>query len=278
MPILSLSLTLAALLTSCTGQSKDATIPHSADAFLHHRFGPSGAIAHVVIVIQENRSVDNLFNGFPGADTVASGEDSKGETVPLQPVSLTARYGVAHTHSTFVTEYANGAMNGFDLVERTCSKLFLQPNGCRKRALVPYAYVPRSEVQPYWTMAEQYAFGDEMFQTNQGPSFPAHQYLVSGTSTIADGSTLRASENPVSPAGKATGGCDSEAGSTVQVIDQSGNENQTVYPCFQRLSLMQEADAASISWRYYQATPRAGLWKAPDAILAIRYGHSYADV
>ena len=45
-------------------------------------------------------------------------------------------------------------------------------------------------------MAVQYAFADRMFQTNQGPSFPAHQYIVSGTSSIGDGSSLRAAENP----------------------------------------------------------------------------------
>ena len=45
-----------------------------------------------------------------------------------------------------------------------------------------------------------------MFETNQSPSFPAHQYLISGTSTIADGSVLRASENPFTPTHNPTGG------------------------------------------------------------------------
>ena len=27
-------------------------------------------IKHIVIIVQENREVDNFFNGFPGADTV----------------------------------------------------------------------------------------------------------------------------------------------------------------------------------------------------------------
>lgn len=35
-----------------------------------------------------------------------------------------------------------------------------------------------SDVQPYFQMAEQYAFGDRMFQTNQGPSFPATVIIV----------------------------------------------------------------------------------------------------
>ena len=58
-----------------------------------------------------------------------------------------------------------------------------------------YGYVPRHEVEPYFAMAESYAFADHMFQTNEGPSFPAHQYILSGTSTIRNGSQLRASEN-----------------------------------------------------------------------------------
>lgn len=31
----------------------------------------AGKITHVVYIIQENRSFDNLFAGYPGADTVS---------------------------------------------------------------------------------------------------------------------------------------------------------------------------------------------------------------
>ena len=68
-------------------------------------------------------------------------------------------------------------------------------------------------MRPYLDLAHAYGFGDHLFQSNEGPSFPAHQYLVSGTSTISDGSRLRISENPVMPDGQNTGGCDAPAGS-----------------------------------------------------------------
>jgi phospholipase C len=232
----------------------------------------------VVIIVQENRSVDNLFNGFPGANTVRSGENSWGQTVDLQPVPLTAPYDISHRHSAFVTEYANGNMNGFNLVSSRCKPAPRKSGECPPQGVAAYAYVPYSEVRPYWDMAKQYTFADNMFQTNQGPSFPAHQYLVSGTSTIGYASSLRASEEPLTPRDKFTGGCDSPKGSTVAVIDQYGNENRTVYPCFDRISLMQEAHDASVSWRYYQHNLGAGAWHAPDAIRAIRYGTSYDDV
>jgi phospholipase C len=54
-------------------------------------------IRHVVVVMQENRSFDNLFNGYPGADTVQTGM-SLGAEVPMQPVSLADPRDLDHSH------------------------------------------------------------------------------------------------------------------------------------------------------------------------------------
>ncbi len=51
----------------------------------------AGKIKHVVFIVQENRSFDDLFQGYPGADTVSSGKNSKGETIELQPEPLSKR-------------------------------------------------------------------------------------------------------------------------------------------------------------------------------------------
>src|SRR5580704_17044982 len=63
----------------------------------------SQKIQHVVIVIQENRSFDDLFYGFPGANTATSGKNSQGQTVALQPVALEAPYGIQHSSKMFFT-------------------------------------------------------------------------------------------------------------------------------------------------------------------------------
>ncbi len=57
----------------------------------------SGQITHVVYVIQENRSFDNLFQGYPNADTVSQGMNSQGQTIQLQPESLAAHYQIDHS-------------------------------------------------------------------------------------------------------------------------------------------------------------------------------------
>jgi phospholipase C len=222
----------------------------------------SSKIRHVVIIFQENRSVDNLFNGFPGADTVRSGLNSNGKKVPLHPVSLSAPYDLGHAHLSFEKEYAGGAMNGFDRVGVRCYSVV----PCARHEIRAYGYVPLNESRPYFDMASRYTFGDQMFQTNQGPSFPAHQYILSGTSTIGNGSGLRAAENPLGGGG----GCDSPSGTVVETIDQAGSEGTAIYPCFIRLSLIDLLERKSLSWRYYQAFYGAGVWNGPDAILNIR--------
>jgi phospholipase C len=226
----------------------------------------SSKIRHIVIIVQENRSPDNLFNGLPGADTVRNGKNSGGQRVALLPVLLTADYDISHEHGAYLIEHANGKLDGFDRVASNCP----HPTACPPRDRRAYGYVPPAEVKPYFDMAERYTFADRMFQTNEGPSFPAHQYLISGTSTISNGSDLRAASNAVEPGGGFTGGCDSPAGSFVLLIDASGNEDEGTYPCFDRLTLMDLLDRKSRSWRYYEKQLGAGLWNAPDAIAHLR--------
>lgn len=217
---------------------------------------PASLIQHVVIIIQENRSVDNLFQGFPGANTQSWGLNLNGKHISLKPVNLDANYDPNHTHTSFLNECNKNAsgtcqMNGWK--QETCGGGTCPDPGA-------YGYVPQAQAQPYWNLAQAYAFSDSMFQTNQGPSFPAHQYLVSGTSTIADGSTYRASEN-ISAAG-----CDAPVSVKVLTIDPAGVEGNPVPPCFNRSSIFTLLDAAGLTWKYYQDGTGANLWHAPDAL------------
>jgi phospholipase C len=110
--------------------------------------------------MQENRTFDNLFNGFPGADTVTSGM-SKGVMVPLQPVPYEQGTDLDHSHKGWYKDYDNGNMDGF-----SHAASYPIPN-------LPYAYVPQTETLPIWTLAKAYTLGDRMFQSNTGPSFVA---------------------------------------------------------------------------------------------------------
>ncbi len=240
------------------GYSPQRVNTASRTARLRGRAGQS-PIQHIVIIVQENRSVDNLFQLLPGANTQSYGISSHGNRhIQLQPQSLAAPFDLGHGHPNWITEYANGAMNGFD--QEQCKGACPQDPA--------FSYVPESDVEPYYTLAETYAFADDLFQTNQGPSFPAHQYLISGTSTVSDGSKDEAASN-TDPGG--LGGCDSPPGTEVKIITPGRDEprDRGTFPCFKRQSIMNELDDAGVTWRYYQNSSGAGIWNAVDAIYSI---------
>jgi phospholipase C len=229
----------------------------------------SQTFKHVVVIVQENRTPDNLFHGFPNADIADSGITSTGQVVTLTSTPLDDNYDLDHSHTSFVRMYDGGKMDGADKIVVTCN-----PGTTNCPPPHPqFKYVDPADVQPYFTLGEQYTFGDRMFQTNQGPSFPAHQFLISGTSAPTATSNLFASENPSG----ATAGCTAPAKTSVLLINPLGKENQMMYPCFEHPTLMDSLDAQMISWLYF--TPLAGsIWTAPNAIHHVRLGADWAKV
>ena len=177
---------------------------------------------------------------------------------------------MTHQHESFVTEWLNGNMNGFNLDTHK--------GHCRQSGTCAYGYVPKTETQPYLDMASQYAFADRMFESNEGPSFPAHQYIISGTSTTDSTGKYKAADNPYSHHGANGGGCDAPQYVLVDTINQYGPFGNPVYPCFDRQTLGDLLDKKAISWRYYQTGLGVGLWHPFDAISHIRYGQDYANV
>jgi phospholipase C len=281
-----ISLGVAFALSACTSPAPNApSLPNSQPvsassagrAFTARSERSSAPIAHVVIIFQENRTVDNLFQGLPGADTQNYGIDSHGKRVPLHRTSFTWNNDISHSHENFLIECnpqpGDGACrgNGWDLAvtKKPCTD-----GDCA------FGYVPRGEVLPYFEMAKLYAFGDRMFQTNEGPSFPAHQEIVSGTAAAAPQQPQRQiAENGLFD-GKGTAGCDSPDASHVPTIPLEpigAPEGGRLYPCFDRPALPDLIRSGDVSWRYYQCGSGAGLWHAFDAIAHLKNSSDVVD-
>jgi phospholipase C len=213
----------------------------------------SQKIKHIVVIMQENRSFDNLFHGFPGADTVDSGI-SYGKPIALRPVRIEQGTDVDHTHIGWWKDWDNGKMDGFAHAKYPIADL-------------PYAYVPQEETEPYWTLARQYTLGDRMFQSNSGPSFPAHQYMIAGQSADAD-------ENP----GLGDWGCDAPHAARVAIVGPNGTDLPGKFPCFDYPTLADLLDSGSITWNYYAAgksSPSSYILSAFQAIHHIRFGEDW---
>ena len=231
------------------------TIPAAADIPL---------VRHVVIIVQENRSIDNLFHGLnrvlPKADIADSGVDSNGDTIRLKAVALANNYDLIHEHSAFKAMYDHGKMDGADLI------------GCKANPNVTcpsypqFKFVDPTDVAPYFHIAVNYGFANRMFQSNQGPSFPAHQFILGGTSAPGPNSADFAAENPTNGNHTRDTGCLAPPFERVAVIGPDGQENRLIYPCFEHRTMTDLIDAKTgLTWRYY--TPNIGsIWTAPNAI------------
>ncbi|MBV9648105.1 MAG: hypothetical protein JO043_11620 [Candidatus Eremiobacteraeota bacterium] len=142
------------------------------------RDGALGKIKHVIVIIQENRSVDNLFNGFCLSTTTCANTVTKDPVSgkALVPVSLAAPYSPFHDHPSFVQEFDNGKMDGFASNLSTCNK----PGPCPYTSM---AYVPSTETMLYRKLATvDGILSDMTFEPIQGPSFPSHFYAIAGQS------------------------------------------------------------------------------------------------
>lgn len=209
-------------------------------------------IQHVVILMQENRTFDNLFHGFPGADSAETGM-SNGTPVPLTEVPLAENVDLPHHHVAWWRAWDRGKMDGF---ARTGA---VDP-------AYPYSYVRQSDIAAYWTLAKRYTLSDRMFQSNTGPSFPAHQYMIAGQSA-------NAAESPTA----LPWGCDAPAGTTVPLLGPNGTVLPGPFPCFDYRTVGDVLDQAGISWRYYSpsAAGERSSFTGFEAIRHIFYGQDW---
>ncbi len=255
-------------LSACAGSlgSSSATPSIPAVAMVRHHSQGIDKIQNVVIIVQENRSLDNLFQGFPGADTKPYGYDSAGKKVTLGSVSLATTWDVDHSSASFLSA-CNGTgkfpgtdcrMNGFDKELVQCGM-----SGYPKCPLQypQYAYVPASETKPYVAMASQYVLGDHMFASNfDASSFVAHQYLIAAQSSSA-----------VNYPDTNDWGCEGGTTDTIQTLTQGRliNYGHREQVCFNNETLGDELDGASVPWAYYTAATPMGdgaYWSAYSAI------------
>jgi phospholipase C len=223
-------------------------------------FAQAGKIKHVVIILQENRSFDNLFQGFPGADTVPSGKNWSGQTIQLTPISMTVPYDIDHQDFNFHEAYDNGKMDGFS-IEDYWGNISGYPNP-------EYGYVPRSESQPYFTIASQYVLADRMFTSHIDASFVSHQYIIAAQAA-------HAVNNPSS-----TWGCDGGPGDMEQTLNANRTYGPSVQACFDYTTLGDELDAKGLQWRFYAPglSDGSSIWSPYQAVRHIRYGADWSKV
>jgi phospholipase C len=249
------------------------------------------AFHHVVLVVQENRTPDDLFQGLclppygnPNAcgsgvgqfDIQGYGYDRNGNKVALAPVPLGNPYDPPHNHGTF---------------EAMCN-----PNGvtfypCSRNTRLPTAGCPANcsfefvdptttpTIYPYLYMAQNFGWANRMLQTNQGPSAPAHQFLFAGTSAPSaadDAAAVFVTENPSSGLG-----CLAALDGVYSLIDPARApqeyglvNNPLGTTCFSHETMASLLEQNHHHWRYYtpgvvKTHTSGSIWTAPNWIQEI---------
>jgi phospholipase C len=204
------------------------TMPQSARGVPLSRLTASarGKITHIVFIIQEQRSFDNLFCGYAGSDEAKCSPRSK--EIPLE-----ANCTLSGTFQDFERARKTGDFSH----EKTDCPGYTRPE---------YRTVPAVETKPYRAIAASYVLGDRMFDSTGNPTFESHQFDIAAQAdnaidqpfgrTLPDGCVYRAKvrqfKGPPRPA------------------------------CESYKTLADELTAAGLTWAYYAAGHSEPTWDA----------------
>ena len=232
-------------------------------------------IEHVVFIVKENRTFNNYFATYPGAEgatlggTIECTEDgcSDGSIVHLRPATDVQPHDLTHCFRCGLTAINGGKMNGFNRMNGV-----IPMSGDRAaefgRDLSGYVYHDRDTLPNYWAYADRFVLADHFFTSMYGPTLPEHlytvaaqaNYIVDNKSTTdhegnyCDDTTEYASRfNP--PAARANEerilelerDITSNGSNTYDLAEYWGS----IRLCFDIEVLPDQLEGAGISWKYY---------------------------
>jgi len=240
---------------------------------------PLGKIGHIVVIFQENRSFDNFFGRFPGANGFANsggfapqiGPD--GKPYKLLPAAIDTNLKPAAEDPRFPAQLPNQpfAINPYVSLEEETGDLIhafyqeqMQING---GAMNRYAEVSNAKglVMGYfdisdtflWKLARQFTLGDAMFHSAFGGSFLNHAFLVCSCafrfpnapeSMVAklDDKGNMVKDGQVTPDGYAV-----NTTRSVYLHAPSDNDDAKLVPPQTMPHIGDRLDAKGVSWKWY---------------------------
>jgi phospholipase C len=126
-------------------------------------------IKHVIFIVKENRTFDNLFGRFPGADGARLGRTCNGRRVPLTRAKDDT-VSVDHSFVAGLTAIDGGKMDCFDRLRSM------------ETGLWSYVQYRQEQIPNYWSYARHFALADRFFSSIYGPTTPEHLWVIAGQS------------------------------------------------------------------------------------------------
>jgi hypothetical protein len=176
-------------LSSCFGE-RVSTAPRPRPSYgrIPRELDTRWPIKHVLYLMLENRSFDNLFGRFPGARGTQMGV-RWGREVPLVRCPEWLPGDLPHDLGSWETSFNDGAMDGFAIGD-------YGPH-------FAYSQFAPGDVPNYFRWAKRFVLCDNVFASVAGPSYPNHLFFVAGQAGGAienpENILTRVSTTPKSP-------------------------------------------------------------------------------
>jgi phospholipase C len=147
-------------------------------------------IRHVIVIMQENRSFDEYFGTYPGADGIPKGvcladPESEGCVAPYHDTA-NLNFGGPHGLVAATGDINGGHMDGFIVQAEhggNCTGVNPRCSACTQlgsgRCIDVMGYHNIADLPNYWRYAHDYVLQDHMFEPVDSWSLPSHLYMVS---------------------------------------------------------------------------------------------------
>src|SRR5436309_12672455 len=110
------------------------------------RYRTRWPIKHVIFIVKENRSFDQYFGLFPGANGTTVGMTRDGQRPLTQGIPERLQHDLLHNYETALSSWDRGKMDGF-----------AWDRWSRKYA---YSEATAQDIPNYWRFAKQFVLAD----------------------------------------------------------------------------------------------------------------------
>ncbi len=228
-------------------------------------------IKHIVFLIKENRTYDNLFGRFPRGDGATHGTACDGSTVRLQRAK-DREPDFGHSFTDGIAAINGGAMNCF--------------------ASGGYVTYAQADIPNYWAYAERFVLADRFFSSVYGPTGIEHLWtFASQSDRFVDhvrpgqiGSGRREyCDDPEETAYSFPHMARPEQERIYRLEEEGPNGTQAIrgsfvsrWPCFDVKVLPDLLDRAGRSWKEYRGENQ---WVQPLRLVRhVRFSSMYRNV
>ena len=201
----------------------------------------------------ENRTFDNVFGRYPGADGATQAKLQGGKTIAMLHAAPFDWHDIDHEYGNVSAALDGGKMDGFAR----------NPGADENGDMMAFSQFGRQDIPNFWRYAQSFTLGDHMFSSAQAATFPNHLYAVAAQS----GGVVTNPQNDT-----ALGwGCDSSPQAYTQALDKSGKLVKAG-TCFTYTNFADELQRSHVPWTYYAAPPSdyGYLFSTLDAFKSIR--------